>query len=91
VRYLSERGFTHKCPHCKKVSVLAGGPSWLLGARFGGFFVGGVPLAVLSLKGDFKTIFGAFVVGGLLTALPIDKFLDGHYRRLVRLGYAEKS
>lgn len=90
IRYFSEPGSTHRCPRCKNVSVV-NTPSWLWGARIAGLLVGGVPLAILFLKGGPEASFGGLVVGALTTGIPIDKFLDGHCRRLIRIGLEEKT
>lgn len=47
------------------------------------FLLGAIPLSVLFdhyFGGEWW--FAGFVVGGLLTALPIDKFIDDQYRTL---------
>jgi hypothetical protein len=76
----------HLCPVCRKTSRLPVSLSYIALALLGGS-VGGVPLAVTVWHwyGGRWAVIGGFV-GGLFTAVPIDKiYLDGRYRKLERL------
>jgi hypothetical protein len=85
-RYFTEPGLKHSCPHCGRISRLDGATSPKLWAcRACGELLGGVPLAIIGLQ--FAPLFGllGLVIGGLVTGLPIDKYLDGKFRQLIAI------
>jgi len=44
-----------------------------------------LPFGILASVGGFGTALVWFVIGALLTGMPIDKYLDARYRNLVPL------
>lgn len=92
-RYFTEPGLKHRCPHCGRVSRLSDATSpKLWGLRACGQLLGGVPLALIFMFrfGLWFSIPG-FVIGGFATGLPIDKYLDGHFRQLLEIKDEKKS
>src|SRR6267143_6359299 len=86
-RYFGAPTGRHICPSCGKESRLPLTVSyWLL--VFMAACLGGVPLALLLYVklGSLWWSLAGWVIGALLTAIPIDKiFLDGRYRKLTRI------
>jgi hypothetical protein len=85
-RYLTEPGLKHKCPHCKRISRVDGTASFKLWTiRFCGVLLGAIPLAIIGFQfGELANVIG-FVIGGLATGLPIDKYCDEKYRQLLQI------
>ncbi len=55
----------------------------LWAARTFGVLLGSLPLAIIGFQyGLFPGVLGG-VIGGLITGLPVDKYLDEKYRRLL--------
>jgi hypothetical protein len=91
-RYFTEPGLKHTCPDCGRVSRLSDATSpKLLVLRACGQFLGGVPLALIVLKFGLPFSLVGFVIGGLATGLPIDKYVDGNFRRLLEIEDKTKS
>ncbi|HUK83822.1 MAG TPA: hypothetical protein VLZ12_14460 [Verrucomicrobiae bacterium] len=90
--YLTQPGLKHKCPHCWKVSKLSGSVSpRLWAARTGAVLLGGVPLGIIGHQFGFLRGLICFVVGGLLTGLPVDKYFDERFRQLIEIKGEEKN
>jgi hypothetical protein len=90
--YLTQPGLKHTCPHCWKVSQLSGAASLRLwAARTGAVLLGGVPLGIIGFQFGFLRGLICFVVGGLLTGLPVDKYIDERFRQLSEIKGEEKD
>src|SRR5450631_3913040 len=81
-RYFKSPMGRHICPSCQQKSYFPlTMTSWLRVSVFVG--IGAVPFCLLIhhfFAGDFWLPGG--IIGGLLIAIPLDKFYDGKYRKL---------
>lgn len=84
-RYWRSPTGRHICPRCQKPSRFRTTTFTLL-RQVPAIFLGAIPIGFLFYRwfgGDLW--FVGFVLGGSLTALPIDKFIDGRYRPLEKV------
>ena len=83
-RYFTEPALKHTCPHCGKISRVDGETSLKLWtARSCGVLLGSIPVAIVGFQYGLVPGIVGVAVGGAITGLPIDKYLDGKYRRLI--------
>lgn len=84
-RYLWTRAGHHECPQCHQLSRFRFTYLYFL-ALFPAFGLGGFPAGFLFLILFGQNIgFIGFLLGGLLTVLPIDKFIDDRFRPLEKI------
>jgi len=84
-RYWRSPAGGHICPHCQKPSRFRISAYSLL-LRVPVFCLGAIPVGLIChiwLSITWSLV--GFMAGGILVALPIDKFIDGRYRRLEKV------
>jgi hypothetical protein len=86
-RYFTEPGVRKTCPHCGKQSTMdktRSGKLWTI--RAVSQIACGLPLGIVGLLflGPAWGL-GAFVIGGLIGGVPIDRYMDERYRQLLPL------
>jgi hypothetical protein len=74
----------HRCPQCQRTSHFKDHSVWVWPIRIAGILVGGILFLTVSAYIFNNVAIGTlfFVMGGLFVGLPVDKWLDGHLRRL---------
>ncbi len=83
-RYWSAPWGNYRCPECQKISYVKGNSSRLYLIIIGATLLGGIVAATLSWYFFHNALIASLSVsiGGLFTGIPLDKWFDGHLRRL---------
>jgi hypothetical protein len=83
-RYWSAPWGNYSCPECKKISYAKGNSFWLYPIIIGATLLGGIVAATLSWYFSHNVLIASLFVeiGGLFTGIPLDRWFDGHLRRL---------
>lgn len=83
-RYWSAPLGNYRCPECKKISHAKGNSFWVYPIIFGAMLLGGMAAAALSSYFSNNGLIAAlsFAAGVLFIGFPLDKWFDGHFRRL---------
>ncbi|MCP2727385.1 hypothetical protein [Limnofasciculus baicalensis] len=83
-RYWAAPLGSYRCPQCKKLSHLKANSVWVFPILvIGIIFIFGIPsLALAYISNNFLAGAAFFVISSLGIVIPIDKWLDGHLRRL---------
>lgn len=74
----------YRCPECKKVSYAKGNAFWVYPIIIGATLLGGIVAVLLSSYFSSNILIAMifFAIGGLFIGIPMDKWVDGHLRRL---------
>ena len=83
-RYWSAPWGNYRCPECKKISYAKGNSFWVYPSIIGAMLLGGMAAITLSVyfSNSFLIARLSFVAGVLFIGFPLDRWFDGHLRRL---------
>jgi hypothetical protein len=83
-RYWSAPWGNYRCPECKKISYAKGNSFWLYLIIIGAMLLGDIVAATFAWSFSHNALIAwLFVaIGGLFTGIPLDRWFDGHLRRL---------
>jgi hypothetical protein len=83
-RYWSAPWGNYRCPECKKISYAKGNAFRLYSIIIGATLLGGIVAATLAWSFSHNALIASLsvVIGGLFTGIPLDRWIDGHLRRL---------
>ena len=83
-RYWSAPLGNYRCPECKKISHAKGNSFWLYPIVIGATLLGGIVAAALSWYFFHDVLIATLflVTGGLFIGIPVERWVDGHLRRL---------
>jgi hypothetical protein len=83
-RYWSAPWGNYRCPECKKISYAKSNSFWLYPIIIGATLLGGIVAVILSSYFSHNVLIATlfFAIGGLFIGIPLDRWVDGHLRRL---------
>jgi hypothetical protein len=83
-RYWSAPWGNYRCPECKQISYAKGNSFWLYPIIIGATLLGCIVAATSAWSFSHNALISwLFVaIGGLFAGIPLDKWFDGHLRRL---------
>ncbi|MBA3923189.1 MAG: hypothetical protein H0X31_16445 [Nostocaceae cyanobacterium] len=83
-RYWSAPWGNYRCPECQKVSYAKANSFWvypiIIGATIPGIIAALILSSYFSNNVLIATLF--FAMGGLFIGMPLDKWIDGHLKKL---------
>ena len=83
-RYWSAPMGNYRCLESKKISYAKSNSFWLYPIIIGAALLGGIVAVILSSYFSHNVLIAMlfFAIGGLFIGIPLDRWVDGHLRRL---------
>jgi hypothetical protein len=74
----------YRCPECKKISYAKANSFWVYPIIIGATLLGVISALILSSYFSNSILIATlfFAIGGLSIGIPLDKWVDGHLRKL---------